>query len=177
MGTPRWIGAGKKPKRRECVGDCRAKTWGRRHGQSPCRMIEQAWHPTYVDENKQPEHSGEKAKAMLAFWDNRMVKVQDLHRKGGRVRCYAPASLTTPAALRGPRQIESAQYGQANAWRDAEETEEPCWGTAWVLSDYSVSGPAGRTQRRTVQRSVLRRNLRSEASHAQQIEQRLCSAH
>src|ERR1022692_2446979 len=28
----------------------------------------------------------------------------------------------------------------ANAWGDAEETEQPCRGTAWVLSDYSVSG-------------------------------------
>src|ERR1035437_309634 len=25
-----------EPERRECVGDCRAKTWGRRHSESPC---------------------------------------------------------------------------------------------------------------------------------------------
>ena len=30
-----------------------------------------------------------------------------------------------------------------SAWRDAEETEEPCMGTAWLLSDYSVSGQQG----------------------------------
>ena len=31
-------------------------------------------------------------------------------------------------------------YRSANAWRDAEETEEPCRGTAWLLSAYAVSG-------------------------------------
>jgi hypothetical protein len=31
-------------------------------------------------------------------------------------------------------------YGSANAWRDAEQTEEPCRGIAWLLSAYSVSG-------------------------------------
>src|ERR1022692_2238781 len=43
---------------------------------------------------------------------------------------------------------ERTAYGPANAGSDAEETEGPFWGTAWLLSAYAVSGPAGRTQRR-----------------------------
>ena len=35
---------------------------------------------------------------------------------------------------------ERTAYGPANAGSDAEQTEEPCWGTAWLLSAYSVSG-------------------------------------
>ena len=74
---------------------------------------------------------------------------------------------------------------------------EPCLGTAWLMSDYSVSGqqaePSGARRtakpvpcgmlwerlpcpRMILKVSVLRQNLRFEASGVQQIEQRLRSA-
>src|ERR1017187_6676698 len=86
---------------------------------------------------------------------NRMVKVQHLAKKehchrmvtAGRPRGLCWGSCSSLLSLLCPRGIltqaaRSRVYSvrAANAWRDAEETEGPCRGSAWFLSAYSVSG-------------------------------------
>jgi hypothetical protein len=63
--------------------------------------------------------------------------------------CSALLSLLSPRGIPSHApEPERTGYRSAKSWKDAEETEGPCRGTAWLLSAYSVSGPAGRTQRR-----------------------------
>jgi hypothetical protein len=60
-----------------------------------------------------------------------------------------PALLSSLCAATSPaRANERTAYGSANAWVDAEETEEPCWGTAVTVRLLSLRA-AGRNQRRT----------------------------
>jgi hypothetical protein len=55
--------------------------------------------------------------------------------------CSALLSLLSPVAFRfNAAECTRTLYGSANARRDAEETEQASWGTAWLLSAYSVSG-------------------------------------
>ena len=61
-------------------------------------------------------------------------------RRSGDAWGHAPLCSLIMQAFLFAAECTRTVYGSANAVGDAEEKEQPCRGTAWVLSDYSVSG-------------------------------------
>lgn len=141
---------GEESKRGECVGDCRAETWGRGHSLSPCSKVGQGWENTKRSLFNKLDRFLPRLPVAKAW--QRYSKRHGRYKTVGMVtarRTAWPLLGGCSALLSGlsPRGVPSQAADLHNVHDTLCQCVEvcgangrACWATACSLSAYSVSG-------------------------------------